>query len=127
MSVTAAPDSAAQRTAMQRGDAMGLRLQVDRWDQRRDGLLSERALQEKLKGLGYDPLPRSNPAGAIVSARVHGRERADAVIAGLLKVSIDDESVILTAGDIVVVPAGAARRIEPVGSAPVLCIEAVSR
>lgn len=126
MSVTAAP-SAAQRTGMKQREAMSLLLQVARWDQRRDGLLTERALQQKLKALGYDPLPRSNPAGAIVSARVHGRERADAVIAGLLKVTIDDASVILTAGDIVVVPAGAARRIEPVGSAPVLCIEAVSR
>ena len=110
-----------------RGTGMALLMQVDRWDQRRDGPLTEAALQHKLKVLGYDPLPRSNPAGAIVSARVHHRQRAEAVIAGLVKVTIDDESVILTAGDIVFVPRGAARRIEPVGSAPVLCIEAVSR
>jgi mannose-6-phosphate isomerase-like protein (cupin superfamily) len=127
VSVTVSSHAVAQRAAMKDRDAMGLLLQVDRWDQRRDGSLTEGALQQKLKTLGYDPLPRSNPAGAIVSARVHGRQRADAVIAGLLKVTINDESVILTAGDIVVVPAGAARRIEPVGSAPVLCIEAVSR
>ena len=112
---------------MKHRTGMGLLMQVDRWDQRSDGTLTEAALQQKLRALGYDPLPRSNPAGAIVSARVHHRGRAEADIAGLLKVTIDDESVILTAGDIVFVPRGASRRIEPVGSAPVLCIEAVCR
>jgi mannose-6-phosphate isomerase-like protein (cupin superfamily) len=102
-------------------------MHIARWDQRRDGAFTEGALQHKLEALGYDPLPRSNPAGAIVSARIHPRERADAVIAGLLKVTIDAESVILTAGDIVFVPGGSARRVESVGSSPVLCIEAISR
>jgi mannose-6-phosphate isomerase-like protein (cupin superfamily) len=105
---------------------MTLLMRVNRWDARRDGPLTEAAIQQKLESLGYEPLPGSNPTGAIASARVHHRERAEAVIAGLLKVTIDDESVILTAGDIVFVPRCAARRIEPVGSAPVFCIEAVA-
>jgi len=128
MSLSAAPRAASsKRTARPKHrTGMMLLMQIDRWDQRRDGPFTEGALQHKLKALGYDPLPRSNPAGAIVSARVHHRERAEAVIAGLLKVTIDEESVILTAGDIVFVPSGAARRIEPVGSSPVLCMEAVS-
>jgi quercetin dioxygenase-like cupin family protein len=44
-----------------------------------------------------------------------------------LKVTIDGESAILTAGDIVFVPAGAARRVETVGTSPVHCLEAVLR
>ncbi len=103
------------------------RMYVLRWDQRLDGLFTETAVQQKLEALGYEPLPRSNPAGAIVSARVHPCGRAAAVLAGLVKVTIDEESVILTAGDIVFVPSGAARRIEAVGTSPVLCIEAVNR
>ena len=112
---------------MNENDPVGIPLlmQVDRWDAQSDGPLNEAALQEKLKTLGYEPLPRSNASGAIVSARTHHRARAQAVLAGLLKVTIGSESVILTAGDIVFVPPGATRRIEPVGSAPVLCIEAV--
>ena len=127
MSVTATPSAPGRKTTVKHHRGMTLLIHVNRWDQRSDGALTEAALQQKLKRLGYDPLPRSNPAGAIVSARIHHRERADAVIAGLLKVTIDEESVILTAGDIVFVPKGAARRIEPVGSAPVLCIEAIGR
>ena len=104
---------------------MTLLMRVERWDVHRDGTLTEDALQRKLKTLGYDPLPTSNPAGAIASARVHRRDRLEAVLAGLLKVTIDGESAILTAGDIVFIPAGAARRVETVGTSPVHCLEAV--
>jgi mannose-6-phosphate isomerase-like protein (cupin superfamily) len=102
-------------------------MHVLRWDQRLDGPFTDTAVQQKLGALGYDPLPRSNPAGAIVSARVHHRARAAAVLAGLLKVTMADQSVILTAGDIVFVPGGVPRRIEAVGTSPVLCLEAVNR
>ena len=102
-------------------------MRIDRWDVGRDGPLSEAALQHKVEALGYEPLPRPNPAGAIVSARIHPRERAEAVVAGLIKVTIDDESAILTAGDIVFIPGGAARRVETVGTSPVYCLEAVMR
>ena len=104
-----------------------LLMRIDRWDAHHDGVLTERALQQKLKTLGYDPLPRPNTSGAIASARVHRRDRVEAVLAGLLKVSIDGESAILTAGDMVFIPAGAARRVEAVGTSPVHCLEAVLR
>lgn len=106
---------------------MVLLMRVDRWDVGRDGPLSEAALQHKVEALGYEPLPRPNPAGAIASARIHPRERAEAVVAGLIKVTIDDESAILTAGDIVIIPGGAARRVEAVGTSPVFCLEGVLR
>jgi mannose-6-phosphate isomerase-like protein (cupin superfamily) len=102
-------------------------LQVNRWNQRDDGSLTATALQQKLTALGYEPLPGATPTDVVVSARLHRRGRADAVLAGLLKVTLDGEAVVLTAGDIVFVPGGAARRIEPVGNAPVRCIEAVFR
>ncbi len=104
-----------------------LRLQVQRWDQHRDGPVTEGALQGKLTSLGYDLIPLIDPHGALISARVHPLDRADAVLAGLLKVSIEGESAILTAGDIVFVPAGAVRRVEAVGTSPILCVEAVRR
>jgi hypothetical protein len=115
--------------ARRRGDGtlrsgLMLMMRIDRWDAHRDGPLNERSLHDKLKTLGYEPLPRPH-VGAIASARIHRRDRLEAVLAGLLKVSIDGESAILTAGDIVFVPAGAARRLDTVGTSPVHCIEAV--
>lgn len=119
-----APPSTRRSASGQSG--LMLMMRIERWDGHRDGSLSERALHDKLRALGYDPLPRPN-AGAIASARVHRRDRLEAVLAGLLKVTIDGESAILTAGDIVFVPAGSARRVETVGTSPVHCVEAVLR
>jgi mannose-6-phosphate isomerase-like protein (cupin superfamily) len=127
VSTTVTPPLPGRRTTRDHRLSTTLLMEVNRWDQQADGPLSEAALQRKLKTLGYDPFPRVNATGVIVSARVHHCERAAAVIAGLLKVTIDAETVILTAGDIVSIPRGAQSRIEPIGNAPVLCIEAVSR
>jgi mannose-6-phosphate isomerase-like protein (cupin superfamily) len=108
--------------------ARGVRtMHVLRWEQRLDGPFSETAVRQKLEALGYQPRPGSNPSGTIVSARVHQRERAAAVLAGLLKVTMENQAVILTAGDIVFVPAGVPRRIEAVGTSAVVCVEAVNR
>jgi mannose-6-phosphate isomerase-like protein (cupin superfamily) len=127
MTVTLVPFTARRSDAswVQRGTS--LRLRVIRWDEHRDGLVTEGALQGKLTSLGYDLLPLVDPHGALVSPRVHPLDRADAVIAGLLKVTVEGESAILIAGDIVLIPGGAVRRVEPIGTSPVLCVEAVCR
>jgi ethanolamine utilization protein EutQ (cupin superfamily) len=52
-------------------------------------------------------------------------ERIEAVVNGLIKVSIDGEAAILTAGDVVYVPRGAVRRVEVVGTNSARCLEAV--
>jgi hypothetical protein len=127
VSTTVTPPVAGRRTTPRYRTHPTLLMQVNHWDQQSDGPLSQAAVQRKLRTLGYDPFPQVSPTGVIVSARIHHCERAAAVVAGLLKVTIDAETVILTAGDIVSIPRGAQSRIEPIGNAPVLCIEAVSR
>jgi len=102
-------------------------LQVERWNGRHDGPLTERALEEKIRALGYHLLPILDPHGALVSARVHPFDRAVAVLGGVLKVTLEGESAILMAGDIAFVPGGCTRRVEPMGTAPLLCVEAVCR
>jgi quercetin dioxygenase-like cupin family protein len=41
--------------------------------------------------------------------------------------TIDGESAILTAGDLVFVPRGAVRRLEVVGASPALCLDGIAR
>lgn len=106
---------------------MMLLMRIERWDARRDGPLSQTALQQKLEARGYEVSAQSYPGGSVASARADLGERIQAVVTGLVKVTIDGESAILTAGDLVFVPRGAVRRIEVVGPSPALCLEGVAR
>lgn len=106
---------------------MMLLMRIERWDARRDGPLSEAALQQKLESRGYQVSARTYPGGAVAAAQTEPDEGIQAVVTGLLKVTIDGESAILTAGDLVFVPRGAVRRLEVVGPSPALCLEGVAR
>lgn len=132
-SVPAVRRRALQRVAAQWDAAFGWRagrvvfMRIERWDSRRDGPLTEAALRQKIEARGYQVSERTYPPGAVAAAQYEDRERLDAVAAGLLKVTLESESAILTAGDIVFVPRGAVRRVEVVGPSPVHCLEAVPR
>lgn len=106
---------------------MMLLMRIERWDARRDGPLSEPALHQKLEARGYQVSARSYLGGTIASAQADHDESIQAVVTGLLKVTIEGESAILTAGDLVFVPRGAARRLEVVGPSPALCLEGAAR
>lgn len=106
---------------------MMLLMRIERWDARRDGPLSQTALQQKLEARGYQVSALSYPGGTVAAAPADFGERIQAVVTGLLKVTIDGESAILTAGDLVFVPRGAVRRLEVVGPSPALCLEGVAR
>lgn len=105
---------------------MMLLMRIERWDTRRDGALSETALHQKLQARGYQVSARTYPGDA-AAASVDPREGVQAVVTGLLKVTIDGESAILTAGDLVFVPRGAVRRLEVVGPTPAHCLEGPAR
>jgi quercetin dioxygenase-like cupin family protein len=102
-------------------------MRIDRWDPRRDGPVTEAALRQKVEAYGYQVSKFAWPAGTVVAAQAQDRERVDAVVAGILKITLDGESAILTAGDMVYVPRGAVRRVEVVGSFPAHCLDAVYR
>ena len=106
---------------------MMLLMRIERWDARRDGPLNETSLQQKLHARGYQVSAQPYQAGTVASAAADHSERIQAVVSGLLKVTIDGESAILTAGDLVFVPRGAIRRLEVVGPSPALCLEGVTR
>jgi quercetin dioxygenase-like cupin family protein len=97
-------------------------MRIDRWDPRRDGPVTEAGLRLKVESCGYQVSTFAWPAGTVVSAQNQDRERVDAVI---LKITLDGESAILTAGDMVYVPRGAVRRVEVVGSSTAHCLDAV--
>jgi quercetin dioxygenase-like cupin family protein len=100
-------------------------LRLERWDSRRDGPVTESALRHKVQTGGYEVSILAWPPGTILPAETQYRERVDAVVTGILKITLDGESAILTAGDIVFVPRGSIRRVEVVGPSPVRCLDGV--
>jgi quercetin dioxygenase-like cupin family protein len=100
-------------------------MRIDRWDARRDGPLSESALRHKVETVGYEVSKYAWPAGTVVPPQTQDRERVDAVVTGIVRVTLDGESAILTAGDMVYVPRGSVRRVEVVGAATAHCLDAV--
>jgi quercetin dioxygenase-like cupin family protein len=102
-------------------------MRVDRWDVRRDGPFSETAMLHKLRALGYEPRAHEYPAGAIMSRQADSRQRVQAVISGLIKVTIESEAAILSAGDLVIVPPDTLPRVEVLGRLRATCLEAALR
>ena len=100
-------------------------MRVERWDPRRDGALTEAALRQKLETRGYAVSTCKWPAGTVVAPEAHTSERVDAVVSGLVKITIDEESTILTAGDMVFVPRGALRSVQVVGASAAQSFDAV--
>jgi quercetin dioxygenase-like cupin family protein len=99
-------------------------MRVDRWDVRRDGPFGETALMHKVRALGCEPVTRSYPAGAIIALTSDARPRLQAVAAGLIKITINSEAAILSAGDLLFVPPDTTPRIEILGPSNAICFEA---
>ena len=99
-------------------------LRIDRWDRRREGRPTEDALRRKVEACGYEVCTRAWPAGTVVPAQTQDSERVNAVVAGIVRITLDDESAILTAGDIVYVPRWSVRQLEVVGSQTARCLDA---
>ena len=102
-----------------------LLMRIDRWDAHRDGFLSESALRRKLNVLGYVSISWRYSAGTVAAVQADSEERILAVVSGMVKITIDGESAILSEGDGVYVPRGASRELEVVGTATAFCLEAV--
>ncbi|MGH9314271.1 MAG: cupin domain-containing protein [Vicinamibacterales bacterium] len=113
------------RTRGTRVPPPGALLRVERWDSREDGPLTEAALRRKCEFEGCHVTRRTYHPGAVLAAQSVSRDRVEAIISGLLRITIDGQSAILAAGDAVFVPRGSVRRIEVVGSMPVVSLEAV--
>jgi quercetin dioxygenase-like cupin family protein len=100
-------------------------MRIDRWDPRQEGPVTEASLRGKVESIGYQVSSLAWPAGTIVPAQSQHHERIDAVVSGIVKITLDGESAILTAGDMVYVPRGSVRRVEVIGTATAHCLDAV--
>ena len=100
-------------------------MKVEHWDVQRDGALCEPALRRKLEKLGYRVSRYSYPPGTYFPPHTHAEDKMDAVVSGHFRIRMGGTEVVLQAGDVVLVPRGAAHSAEVVGAEPVVSPDAV--
>lgn len=100
-------------------------IDVEHWDETRDGPLSERSLTARLEERGYRVSRYVYPPGTIFPEHTHGVEKIDAVLSGRFRITMGGAAAVLEAGDSILVPRGAIHAAEVVGDEPVVSLDAV--
>ncbi len=99
-------------------------MDVERWDEERDGPLTEAALREKLEARGYLVSRYVYPPGTVFPEHTHGIDKIDAILSGCFRMTTEDGDVVLEAGDMLAVPRGTVHRAEVVGDEDVVSLDA---
>ena len=100
-------------------------LQVEHWHTSTDGELSETTMRKKLQAMGYHVTRYVYPPGTYFPDHSHEEDKIDAVLSGRFRMQLLGESIILEAGDTLVVPRDMAHSAEVVGDDPVVSLDAV--
>jgi mannose-6-phosphate isomerase-like protein (cupin superfamily) len=99
-------------------------MQVEHWDEARDGVLSELSMRRKLERRGYEVSRYVYPPGTFFPEHEHGVDKIDAVLAGRFRMTLHGKEVVLEPGDCLAVPKGAVHSAEVVGNDPVISLDA---
>jgi len=100
-------------------------MQIEHWNETRDGALSEANMRRKLKDRGYSVKKYVYPPGTYFPDHDHGVDKIDGVLSGRFRMSTSAASVVLEAGDLLVVPKHTFHSAEVVGEEPVVSLDAV--
>ena len=97
---------------------------VEHWEEERDGPLTEGALRQKLERRGYRVSRYVYPPGTLFPDHAHGIDKIDGVLSGRFRMTMEEQEVILEAGDCLAVPRGAVHCAEVIGDEPVVSLDA---
>lgn len=100
-------------------------MKVESWDTEHGGVLTEAALRRKLEKQGYEVTRYVYPPGTRFGAHTHAVDKIDAVLSGRFQITMGGHSIILEAGDAVMVPRGEKHSAEVIGAEAVVSLDAV--
>ncbi len=89
--------------------------------------MTEAGLRKNLDAMGFETTSRTYSPGLIAAVHTDGRPGIQAVLSGEVRVTIDGESAILTAGDAIYIPGRGIRCVEVVGPPAAYCLEGAYR
>jgi quercetin dioxygenase-like cupin family protein len=97
---------------------------IDHWDESVDGELTETNMRAKLEALGYRVNRYVYPPGTRFPEHSHEVDKIDGVLKGQLRMTMINQSFILTAGDCLSVPGGVIHSAEVIGNEAVVSLDA---
>jgi len=100
-------------------------MQIEHWDESRDGELNEANMRRKLEDRGYCVSKYVYPPGTYFPEHDHGVDKIDGVLSGRFRMAIREGRVVLEAGDLLVVPKHVFHSAEVVGEEAVVSLDAV--
>jgi quercetin dioxygenase-like cupin family protein len=100
-------------------------MQIEHWNETRDGPLTEANMRRKLENRGYSVSKYVYPPGTYFPDHDHGVDKIDGVLSGLFRMSMNGASLVLEAGDLLVVAKHVFHSAEVVGEEPVVSLDAV--
>jgi quercetin dioxygenase-like cupin family protein len=98
---------------------------IDHWDETRDGRLCESALRRRLEARGYRATRYDYPPGTVFPDHSHAVDKIDAVLAGRFRMTMNGRSVVLGPGDCLAVPAHTVHSAAVEGDETVVSLDAV--
>ena len=100
-------------------------MELEKWDEKRWGKLTEANMRRKLEFQGYAVTRYVYPSRTIFPNHRHSVDKKDAVVAGKFMIEADGHSFLLEAGDMLAVPSGIVHNAKVIGSDPVVSLDAV--
>ncbi|WP_333839516.1 cupin domain-containing protein [Pelomicrobium sp.] len=100
-------------------------LEVERWDEARDGPLTEARLRAKMESRGYRVTRYVYPAGTYFPPHTHEVDKMDAVLSGRFRLTVMGREVVLGPGDLLSVPRGVLHEAKVLGDEPVVSLDGV--
>lgn len=97
-------------------------LRLERWAAE-DGPLTEKRLLSLLESEGYEVAVYAYRAGTTFPEHAHAQEKCDAVLEGVLRVTVDGVTYDLGGGDRIYIPAGTRHSAEVLGRRTVLSLD----
>jgi quercetin dioxygenase-like cupin family protein len=100
-------------------------VEVEHWNNVRDGTLSEETMRQKLERRGYSVTRYVYPPGIYFPPHCHDVDKIDGVLSGRFRMEIQGQSLTLAAGDCLVVSRNIEHSAEVIGDKPVVSLDAV--
>jgi quercetin dioxygenase-like cupin family protein len=100
-------------------------MQIEHWDESRDGELTEVNMRRKLEDRGYSVSRYVYPPGTYFPEHDHGVDKIDGILSGRFRMTMQGRSIVLEAGDLLVVPKHVFHSADVVGEESVVSLDAV--